>query len=136
MSRSVPLVAVVVLLTIGSAAFASFPATDVVVPVVARIQGLGNPPAQFYSTLWLTNLSTTASATLRIDLYQRDAQTNPTATANLSLAPGQTQKFDNCVDALFGLPGAAGSLRVTASWPAITWTPGRTVRASIRPSSR
>ena len=106
---------VIVLLTVGTTALASFPGTDVVVPVVARIQGMGDPPAQFYSTLWLTNLSATASAVLRIDFYQRDAPANPTATANLTLAPAETQQFDNCVDALFGLSGVAGALRVTAS---------------------
>jgi hypothetical protein len=97
------------------AALAAFPGTDVVLPVVARIQGLGNPPSQFYSTLWLTNLSSTNTASLQLQFYQRDSASNPTASATLALAPRQTEKFDNCVETLFGISAVAGSLRVLST---------------------
>ncbi|HUK13843.1 MAG TPA: hypothetical protein VLW17_11140, partial [Thermoanaerobaculaceae bacterium] len=108
------LASLVTICTIG-ALRAEFPGTDVVVPVAARIQGSGNPPPQFYSTVWLTNLSTSTAATLQLLFYQRDSSSNPTATASLTLAPGETRKLDDAVPTLFNLTAVAGSLRVVAS---------------------
>ncbi|HUK12713.1 MAG TPA: hypothetical protein VLW17_05365, partial [Thermoanaerobaculaceae bacterium] len=103
------------LLLVTAAAFAAIPGTDVVIPVAARIQGLGSPPAQFYTTLWLTNQSSVASASVSVELYQRDAAANPTATATLTLGPSETQRIDNAIERLFGIAGVAGSLRVRSS---------------------
>ncbi len=97
------------------AVLAAIPGADVVIPVVARIQGMGDPPSQFYTTLWLTNQSATDPSSVVLELYQRDAANNPTASTTLTLAPGETQRIDNCVEQLFGLRGVAGSLRVRAS---------------------
>ena len=103
------------LLLVTAAAFAAIPGTDVVIPVAARIQGLGSPPAQFYTTLWLTNQSSVASASVSVELYQRDAAANPTATATLTLAPSESQRIENAIERLFGIAGVAGSLRVRSS---------------------
>jgi hypothetical protein len=102
-------------LAVASPLLAALPGTDTVVPVAARIQGLGSPPSQFFTTLWLTNQSSTTSTTVSIELYQRDVATNPTATATVTLAPSETQRIDNAIERLFGISGVAGSLRIRSS---------------------
>ena len=101
---------------------ASMPGTDVVIPVIARLQGVGDPPPQYYSTIWITNQSATEPASVMAQLYQRDATANPVATAPLVLQPGETRRIDNSVETLFGLTGAAGSLRLVSTQPVLATT--------------
>ena len=107
-----PSLAFVLSIVLPALALAGFPGTDTVIPVVARIQGLGDPPSQYYDTVWLTNHSAEAAAAVQLQFYERGAQTNPVASASLNLLPGETRRVDNCVETLFGLTGAAGSLRI------------------------
>ena len=99
----------------AASAVAGFPGTDMVVPVVARIQGLGTPAGQFYSTLWLTNQSADTPATVEVQFYQRDSSVNPVTSAPLTLGPSETRRIDDCVETLFGITGVAGSLRLVST---------------------
>ncbi|MFI5165273.1 MAG: tail fiber domain-containing protein [Thermoanaerobaculales bacterium] len=108
-------IAATVTMSVTLPILAEFPGTDVMLPVVARIQGSGNPPPQFYSTVWFTDLSTTNSASIQLQFYQRDSVTNPTATASLTLSPGETRRIDDAITTFFQLSGVAGSLRVTST---------------------
>jgi hypothetical protein len=91
-------------------ATAGFTGTDVFIPASARQAGAS--PAQFYSTLWLTNLSLGATANVQLEFFQRDTSNTAPITAPMVVAPGQTQKFENVVQTLFGLPSASGAIRI------------------------
>ena len=112
--RIVPIVLAAALLT-APAAQAGFAGTDLVLPAVARITGAGNPPAQFYSTVWLTNLSPASTAEVELR-FLKQGQVNPSPHAvPLTLAAGETRRIDNAVEALFGLTSAAGAIRITST---------------------
>ena len=99
-------------LAIAPAARAGFPGTDVFIPAVARVAGSGG--AQFYSTLWVTNLSTSSSIPVEYRLLLQ-GQANPApVSVRETLAPGETKRHDNVVTSLFGLESGAGAVRVVA----------------------
>ena len=95
-----------------SPARAGFSGTDIIIPAVARSSGLYG--SEFYSTIWITNLS--QNQTPFTAAFYQQSQSNPTPrTFSDALAPGETRRYDNVVETLFGLPGTAGAVRVTAS---------------------
>ncbi|MEW6337999.1 MAG: hypothetical protein AB1625_11445, partial [Acidobacteriota bacterium] len=83
--------------------------------MVGRIQGVGDPRPEYYSTLWLTNQSDTSTAAVLLEFYKRDHLANPAGAVEVSLAPGESKRIDNCVEVLFGLTGTAGSVRVRST---------------------
>jgi hypothetical protein len=89
---------------------AGFTGTDVFIPASARQAGVS--PSQFYSTLWLTNLSLGSVANVELQFFQRDTSNTAPITVPMAVAPGQTQKFENVVQTLFGLPSASGAIRI------------------------
>ena len=112
-----PLLALAV--CVAPPALAGFAGTELVIPAVARSAGVGSPPAQFYSTLWVTNLSPGTNAAVRIWLL-KDGQANPVPQEAevQTLAPGETRRFDNVLQQLFGLTdSASGALRLTSNVP-------------------
>lgn len=89
---------------------AGFTGTDVFVPAVARASGAGG--SQFYSTLWITNVSG-ATATFQIQLL-RQGQANPTPLVKDDvLSAGATRRYDDIVQ-LFGVSGLGAALRVVS----------------------
>ncbi len=89
---------------------AGFTGTDVFVPAVARASGAGG--SQFYSTLWITNVSG-ATATFQIQLL-RQGQANPTPLVKSDALPaGATRRYDDIVQ-LFGVSGLGAALRVVS----------------------
>jgi len=91
---------------------AGFSGTDLVIPAAARAAGVA--PAQFWTTLWLTNAGTT-SASFSIKLYVRDQSNIVAPTFVGVLAPGVTQKFDNVIESLFGMTNTSGALVIASS---------------------
>ncbi len=91
---------------------AGFASTEVFLPAVGRIPGQGG--AQFYTTLWATNL-TAAPQTFKFELL-KVGQKNPTpASFTDTLQPGQTKVYENVVESKLGLANALGAGRVTSS---------------------
>ena len=96
----------------ASTAQAGFTGTDLIIPAVARTSGLYG--SEFYSTLWITNQSQSPTS-FTASFYQQ-GRANPTPrTFSDTLAPSETRRYDNVVETLFGMPGAAGAVRVVAS---------------------
>ncbi len=89
---------------------AGFSGTDVFIPASARAAGA--PPSQFTSTLWITNLSSSISANARLKFYERDTSNTSPITVPVSIAPGETKKYENVVQTVFGLSGASGAIRI------------------------
>ncbi len=100
------------ILAFGAAAFAGFPATETYLPAVGRIPGKDG--AQFYTTLWATNL-TSAPVSFTFD-FLKQGQANPSpASFSDTLSPGQTKVYENVVESKLGLSGTLGGARITAS---------------------
>jgi len=92
--------------------FGSFASTETFLPAVGRVPGqLG---AQFYTTVWATNL-TGATVNFTFDfLKQGQANVSPASFSD-TLAPGETKVYENVVETKLGLNNALGAARVTST---------------------
>jgi len=94
-------------------AYAGFGSADAYLPAVGRVAGQGD--AQFYTTVWVTNLSSadTVHFTFRfLKSGQGNAGTVP--SFDDTLAPGETKIYENVVEEKLGLAGELGAARITA----------------------
>ena len=114
--RVVPAVAVLAAAALGAAAplRAGFASTEVFLPAVGRTPGaLGS---QFYTTVWITNLTgVPVNFTFRF-LKQGQANTSPVSFDD-SLAAAETKMYENVVETKLGLNGALGAAHITATGP-------------------
>jgi hypothetical protein len=99
------------MLSLAAPAFAGFASTESFLPAVGRIPGKFG--AQFYTTIWATNL-TGATVHFKFEfLKQGQANTSPASFAD-TLAAGQTKVYENVVETKLGLNNDLGAARVTA----------------------
>ena len=98
------------LLAYAGSASAGLPGTDVFIPASARAPG--QLSAQFYSTLWITNLTSSAPANVQLRFFQRDTSNTAPISVSATIAPGETKKYENVVETLFGLHDASGAIRI------------------------
>jgi len=91
--------------------FAAFPATDVFLPMVGRSPGV--PPSQWYTTVWVFNPNPSA-VDVRFHLLERNKTNTSPVTFDDVLQPGETRKYENAVQTLFGRT-AWGAIRVTSA---------------------
>jgi hypothetical protein len=90
---------------------AGFPGTDVY--IASAGQGAGSEGSMWRTTLWISN-SGTAAADCEIRLLLRN-QANPSPdTYNLSVAAGDTVRYDDAVPTLFGID-TFGALQVVCT---------------------
>jgi YVTN family beta-propeller protein len=110
-ASSKTLFAVIALLS-ACAAEAGFPSTETFLPAVGRVAGQGG--AQFYTTVWATNL-TPAPVSFEFDfLKQGQANASPASFSD-TLSPGETKMYEDVVESRLGLSNALGAARVTSS---------------------
>lgn len=111
--RHAPVFALAALLAVcAGPARAGFSGNDLVIPAVAR--RAGQSPAQFYSTLWVTNPSSASSVKVTMSLLLQ-GQANPTPkSVTETLTPGETKRYDNVVQTVFGLTESSGAIRLVA----------------------
>ncbi|MGH9442081.1 MAG: YncE family protein [Thermoanaerobaculia bacterium] len=86
--------------------------SDVFLPAVGRVSGQGG--AEFYTTIWTTNLSErTRHFTFR---FLKQGQANDASPASFTdeLAPGQTKIYENVVEEKLHLNSAIGAGRITS----------------------
>jgi hypothetical protein len=101
-----------VLMSTAAPLFAGFGSTETYLAAVGRVPGQGG--AQFYTTVWASNL-TTAPQTLTFR-FLRQGQANPSpASFQDTLAPGETKVYENVVESKLGLSNAIGAARVTST---------------------
>jgi len=93
------------------AAFAGFASTESFLPAVGRIPGKFG--AQFYTTIWATNLT---GATVHFTFeFLKQGQANPSpASFADTLAAGETKVYENVVETKLGLASDLGAARVTS----------------------
>ena len=96
---------------------AGFASDEVFLPAVGRITGAGGA-AQFYTTVWATNLSGVPVTFTFQFLRQGQANTSPTSFTD-SLAAGQTKVYENVVETKLSLTSAIGAARITATGPVL-----------------
>jgi hypothetical protein len=100
------------LIATASSLFAGFASTDTYLAAVGRVPGQGG--AQFYTTVWASNL-TTAPQTLTFQ-FLKQGQANPSpASFQDTLQPGETKVYENVVETKLGLTNAIGAARVTST---------------------
>ena len=93
-------------------ASAGFQSTVEFLAAVGRVSGQGG--AQFYSTVWATNL-TAVPISFKLDfLTQGQANTSPAGFSD-TLAAGQTKVYENVVETKLGLTNAIGAARITST---------------------
>jgi len=108
-------IALVMLVVLAAApAGASFADTEVLLPSVGR--GPGAAGSDWYTTLWVTNLSPN-SATVALSFYPRGPSNPAPMIQGGTLAAGETTRLDDVIGTLFGLGNAFGALRVQADQP-------------------
>jgi hypothetical protein len=92
--------------------FAGFASTETYLAAVGRVPGQGG--AQFYTTVWASNL-TTVQQTLTFQ-FLKQGQANPSpASFQDTLQPGETKVYENVVETKLGLTNAIGAARVTST---------------------
>ncbi len=112
-SRAVRLASLALTLS-AAAAWAGFGGTDVYLPSVGV--GPGEQESHWFTTAWICN---TASEPAMVQVFFLDrGTTNPSPQVfNLELQPGETARFGNMVEELFGSTNRFGAIRVVSSQP-------------------
>ncbi|HET7452146.1 MAG TPA: tail fiber domain-containing protein [Thermoanaerobaculia bacterium] len=99
-------------LLVPLALFGGFASTVSYLAAVGRVAGADG--AQFYTTIWVTNL-TTAPQTFTFE-FLKGGQSNPSpASFHDTLQPGETKVYENVVETKLGLHDALGAARITSS---------------------
>lgn len=96
-----------------AAAPAAFPAVDVFLPAVGRIEGVNG--AQFYTTVWVTNPSDSETVDIQIQYLLAGQENRNPATFTDSVEPRATRVYENLAETLFGIKGILGAARLRAS---------------------
>jgi hypothetical protein len=112
--RPFTFLAIALILTAAATpALASFAGTDVVLPSVGR--GTGRAESHWATTLWIYNPND-GSVDVQIAFYERDrSNLTPAGTYSVTIQPGDTVKYDNATETLFGFASKFGAMRITAS---------------------
>jgi hypothetical protein len=92
--------------------FAGFGSTETFLPAVGRVPGQGG--AQFYTTVWATNLTSAPQTMTFRFLKQGQANGSPASFVD-TLQPGETKVYENVVESKLGLNNAIGAARVTST---------------------
>jgi len=101
----------VLALGLSASVFGGFAATECFLPAVGRVPGKDG--AQFYTTVWATNL-TAAPLHFTFD-FLKAGQANPNpAKFTDTLAPGETKVYENVVQSKLGLTNALGAARIVS----------------------
>jgi len=100
------------IVSVAAPAVAGFGSTETYLPAVGRVPGKNG--AQFYTTVWATNL-TTAPQTMTFQ-FLKSGQANPSpASFHDTLQPGETKVYENVVESKLGLSDALGAARITST---------------------
>ncbi|MGA8806695.1 MAG: collagen-like protein, partial [Thermoanaerobaculia bacterium] len=94
---------------------AGFSGTDLILPAVGHINGVGG--SHFYTTVWITNPSSTDSADFEAS-FLRSGQSNPApATFHDVVGPGATKVYEDASVTMFGIDGVLGAMRIHSTRP-------------------
>jgi len=110
--RSCLALAALVLTLAAAPVLASFSGTDVFLPSTGRGEGVGS--SQWYTTIWIYNPQA-SPVNVQLHFLLRDqVNPSPAGTYSVMIAAGETRRFVNAVENLFGLQGF-GAIRVLSN---------------------
>lgn len=100
----------------GQLSYREINPSRLVFPVVGRVAGAAG--AEYRADVRLVNLSGLAADVL-LEYYAAGTVANaaPTATANITIAPGEQELLDNVVKTVFNVDSGTGAMRVISSRP-------------------
>ena len=110
--RPVARLAFVYLWSVTVPAFAGFASMETFLPAVGRVPGQGG--AQFYTTVWATNLTGAPVSFTFNFLKQGQGNPNPAKFTD-TLSPGETKVYENVVETKLGLANALGAARIIST---------------------
>src|SRR5215212_3539684 len=85
-----------------------FTGTDLIVPAAGRVQGA---TSTFTTSVWVTNPNDSA-VTFQMQFLQTGRSNPNPATATETIQPRETKVYENAAQALFGVTGVLGAIRV------------------------
>ena len=104
---------IALLLAAAPAAFAAYPARDLVIPIAGRARNAAG--REFLTALWLTNTTERSAASVTLS-FLASGRANPSPRQlRLTLGAGATQLFDPLDAQLLGGPEALGAVRVEST---------------------
>src|SRR5882724_4179767 len=115
MKRRLAWVLFVLLISLAGAGAASagFASSDVYLTTIGRVAGSSG--SQFYTTVWITNLSSSQPVSFGF-FFLASGQANPNpASFSDTLAPGETKMYEDIMLNKFGLTAALGAGHIVAS---------------------
>ena len=101
-----------VFLSLGGTIFGGFQSTEVFLAAVGRIAGQGG--SQFYTTVWVTNLTGVPVTFTFQFLKQGQANASPVSFQD-TLQPGETKVYENVVGDKLGQSSAIGAARIIST---------------------
>jgi hypothetical protein len=101
-------------LFIPAVADASFTGTDLILPAVGRVDGIGG--SRFLTTVWVTNPGP-ETATYEMQFFAAGQSADAAAGVTESLAPGSTRTYENIAETVFGARGLLGAVRIRGDQP-------------------
>lgn len=114
--KSIPLPRVsslaVCMVLLSSLAFAGFAGTETYLAAIGNPQGAGG--AQFFSDVWITNVSASSVSYTFQFLQAGQANLTPTSFSD-SLAPGQTKRYTDVVGTQLHLTNVNGAARILST---------------------
>lgn len=99
---------VTLVLMMPFSASAAFSGTDLILPAVGRLDGVGG--SRFFTTVWITNPGTQA-ATFQMEFVAAGQAQTTSRIVTESLAPGAMRTYENIAETLFGASGTLGAAR-------------------------
>lgn len=112
--RPLTLSLLILILLIPATADASFTGTDLILPAVGRVDGIGG--SRFFTTVWVTNPGP-ESATYQMQFVAAGQSADAAAGVTESLAPGSTRTYENIAETVFGARGLLGAVRIRGDQP-------------------
>ncbi|MCD4750388.1 MAG: hypothetical protein K8R59_13535 [Thermoanaerobaculales bacterium] len=105
------LVTITVVALVAPTALAGFGGADVYLPSVGR--GPGAESSDWYTTIWVNNPSGSA-VNVSFLMYERNGVGTPVGSFSDTIQPGDTVRYPNAVENMFGLGSTFGAIRVVA----------------------
>ena len=134
--RSKPAVFALCNVVLAAAASALVPAPELFLASVGRGQGAcpGGVCAEWRTSVWVTNFSTTTTANVEIAFLKRGQSNLSPAVVDVAIPPGVSRQFTDIFHDNFNLDGVFGALRLRSNIPVIAWA--RTYDSNVHTSNK
>jgi hypothetical protein len=112
MRKVVAAIAIALCLTPETLLFGGFGGTDLILPAVGRVDGIGG--SHFYTTIWVTNAADEAVELEAFFLRSGQGNSNPVSFRDV-VPPRATKSYEDAAVSMFGISGVIGAVRIRSS---------------------